>query len=80
MKCSDCGSKDYTPSKRYDVCTDCLDLRCRIIKAAEVGQIDMDEFRQIQKVLASCTGKAANVMRRVLEAKPEKPPVVWHGD
>ncbi len=72
MKCNDCGKPDYKPSKRGDVCEDCFVLRGQLMTAMHEKRVDMDEFKQIQRVLSGNSHQGANVIRRVLGlAAPE---------
>lgn len=67
MKCNDCGTPNYTPSRsRGDVCEPCMELRGQLITAMSEKRVDMDEFQQIQRVLAGRSGQGANAIRRVL--------------
>jgi hypothetical protein len=66
MKCNDCGTDNYTPSRRGDVCEDCMNLRGQLITAVSEKRVDMDEFREIQRTLAGRSGQGANAIRRVL--------------
>lgn len=67
MKCNDCGKSPYVSTgSRSDVCDECLMLRGQLIGALHAKKVDPDEFRQIQRVLASGNGQGANVIRRVL--------------
>lgn len=66
MRCNDCGSREFVPSARSDVCVNCLELRLQLIKAVEAGTVHMDEFQQLQRVIASGRGQAACAIRRTL--------------
>lgn len=66
MKCNDCGSKEYTPSDRFDVCQDCMKLRLDLMKAMHAGTVTLQEFQGIQRVLASGDGKGAAAIRWAL--------------
>lgn len=66
MKCNDCGQPNYTPSSRSDVCKPCFELRGELMKAVKSQTISMDEFQELQRVLASGGGRAASAIRRTL--------------
>jgi hypothetical protein len=68
MKCNDCGSTNYNQSQagRADVCPECFQLRLDLLNAVKSKLVSMDEFRELQRTLASGNGQAANAIRRVL--------------
>lgn len=72
MRCNDCGPTENKPSRRSDVCEPCLALRGQLMTAVKEKRVGMDEFRELQRVLASGSGKGADAIRRVLsEWAPE---------
>lgn len=63
--CIDCGNLNLKPSRaRSDVCEDCAELRGQIVE--RIRDIDPNEFRELQRVLASQSGGGAGAMRRIL--------------
>jgi hypothetical protein len=66
MRCNDCGTESYTPSKRSDVCTACWDLRKELVHAMHHQEISPSEFQRIQQELASGRGTGAGAIRRAL--------------
>lgn len=64
--CRDCGTPDYTPSNRSDVCVDCMDARLEIVRGLENGQVTNSDFRDIQRAMCNGRGTAARKVAKVL--------------
>jgi len=48
------------------ICCDCWELRGQLVTAMSEKRIDMDEFRELQRVIARHDGQGASAIRRVL--------------
>lgn len=66
MKCNDCGKVQEKMSLRLDLCQDCWDLRAKLIESVKAGKVSMDEFKELQRLMANRSGQAAAAVRRVL--------------
>jgi uncharacterized OB-fold protein len=72
MKCADCGAKDYKPSSRSDICTDCFQLRLEFIRARKRGEVSREQFAAVQRTMATDVfrnGRAARKMRKALDSE-----------
>jgi hypothetical protein len=71
MFCSDCGETSCERSRRRsDLCTNCVDLRTQFMEHAKT--MDLDEFREVQRVVRRNDGTAADAMRRVMQPINER--------
>jgi len=66
MKCRDCGKSPYEPSRRWDICIECFDLRTEFVRFCKTSSLCADEFNEVQRVIQAGKGQGANAMRRVM--------------
>jgi hypothetical protein len=75
MKCKDCGSRDYEPSRsRSDICVTCMDLRLRLAQGFDRGAVSVEQMQAVQHSMNSDyrrRGHGAAKMREVL-SEPTK--------
>ena len=52
MKCRDCGGEGQPfgyVGMRADICSPCMDVRGRVIKAVESGEMSLPDFQNYQR-------------------------------
>ena len=74
-RCKDCGTPNYTPSERADICTDCMELRGKFMSAWSAGNISHTTFLATQHAMNYGRWRAADAMKEALElsAPPAEP-------
>ncbi len=66
-KCNDCGAEGFEPSEiRSDICPDCGQLRLDLIAGMKAGNIQLEEFKDIQRALSGRSHSGAAMMRQAL--------------
>jgi hypothetical protein len=69
MKCKDCGTPEFEPSSRSDVCKNCFQLRLEFIRARKAGEISAEQFAAVQRTMSTDVfheGRAAKKMKKIL--------------
>lgn len=72
MKCNDCGTSDFKPSSRRDVCVDCFALRLEFIRARKAGTVSAEQFTSVQRSMSTDVfrqGRPARKMKKALAAR-----------
>ena len=65
-RCKDCGTPNFEPSERGDVCSDCMELRGKFMGAVSDGTISRDLFMATQHTMNYSRWKGAGAMREAL--------------
>lgn len=66
MRCNDCGTPNYEPSAREDVCVTCFELRGRFMQSVVAGTVSSETFASAQKAMRGHSHRAAAVMQAAL--------------